>query len=257
MGAKRTLRDRIWTAFKAQDEAALTEELDKVDEGSEPQKLVIELKQPEVEKTDETNDDGEQPDVAALIQAMDEKFTAAITDIAGRLAKLEAGEVGETVDNEHGDKDDGETKDEEGEEEGKTDEEKSGKTTDSAGLKSEFTDTLARAEILSPGIKLPTFDAKVDQKKTAGSLCALRRKALTNAFKDDDRKEFVSPFVGDRPDFTKLTCDAAKQMFVGASELAKRANNRAQVFDTRRAATDAHSNSIKGINESNRAFWKR
>lgn len=258
MGAKRTLRDRIWTAFKAQDEAALTEELDKVDEGSEPQKLVIELKQPEAEMDDETKDDGEQPDVAALIQAMDEKFTAAITDIAGRLAKLEAGEVGETMDNEHGDKDDGETKDEEGEEEGKTDEEKSGKTTDSAGLKSEFTETLARAEILSPGIKLPTFDAKADQKKTADSLCALRRKALANAFKDDDRKEFVTPFVGDHPDFTKLTCDAAKQMFVGASELAKRANNRAQVFDnTRRAATDAHANSIKSINEAHRAFWKR
>jgi hypothetical protein len=253
MGAKRTLRDRIWTAFKAQDEAALTEELDKVDESSEPQKLVIELKQPEPDNPVDTTDNGDTPDVAEVIQSLKDEFRDAFATLAERIAKLEAA----APDNGTTDSDDPNPDVDPDSPNPDDAEDPNGRTTDSAGLKSEFTETLARAEILSPGIKLPTFDAKADQKKTADSLCALRRKALANAFKDDDRKEFVSPFVGDRPDFSKLTCDAAKQMFVGASELAKRANNRAQVFDTRRAATDAHSNSIKSINEAHRAFWKR
>jgi hypothetical protein len=41
-----------------------------------------------------------------------------------------------------------------------------------------FQDMLARAEILAPGIKLPTFDAKAKRKLTVDRMCAFKRRAL-------------------------------------------------------------------------------
>ncbi|GAC1042268.1 DUF2213 domain-containing protein [Rhizobium sp. No.120] len=251
--AKRTTWDRIRTAFKAKDEAALEEELENaqkaMDEGGEtPQRLVIEVKGAGTEEAP-TGDDGEggggdDPMAAcmAAIEAMKTDITGAIADLGARVAKLEAGDpTGD--DDPDGDEDDPEK-----------DKEKV-KTGDSAPLHGEFTDTVARAEILAPGVKLPTFDAKADKQKTADNLCALRRKAMGIAFKDDGKREHFKPFITtDSPDFKAMSCDQARLIFNGASELAKLSNNRGNATrDTgeRQAAT----NTIADINKRNQDFW--
>ncbi len=253
--AKRTTWDRIRTAFKAKDEAALEEELENaqkaMDEGGDtPQRLVIEVKGAGTEEKptedDEEGNAGDDPMAACMakIDAMNTAITAALSDLGARVAKLEAGD---TTGDEDPDADEGDDKE---------DKEKV-RTGDSAGLHGEFTDTVARAEILAPGVKLPTFDAKAEKKKTADSLCALRRKAMGIAFKDDAKKKHFSPFLTtDSPDFTTMSCDAVKLIFNGASELAKIGNNSGNATrDT--GERQAQTKTIADINKANAAFWAR
>lgn len=250
---KRTTWDRIRTAFKAKDEAALEEELENaqkaMDEGGDtPQRLVIEVKGAGAEEKptadDEEGNAGDDPMAAcmAAIESLKTDITGAIADLGARVAKLEAGDA---TGDEDPDSDDDE--DDKGKEKVKT--------GDSASLHSEFTDTVARAEILAPGVKLPTFDAKADKTKTADSMCSLRRKAMGIAFKDDGKREHFKPFITtDSPDFKAMSCDTVKLIFNGASELAKAGNNRGNATrDT--GERQAVTNTIADINKRNQDFW--
>jgi hypothetical protein len=253
---KRTVWDRIRTAFKANDEAAFNEEMDAAqkaaDDGEDaPQRIVIEVKQAKADEAEPeatTEDDGD-PDAETGVAAQLAALAASIEAIGARLAKIEAGPSTEATsdeDSEEGDKEDEEK-----------DDKSSAKTGDSASLKTEFTDTLARAEILAPGVKLPTFDAKSDPKKTTDSMCALRRKALGVAFKNDGMRKHLSPFVtSDSADFAKMTCDAVKLIFNGSSELAKIGNNGGAATRDR-ATRDDDVHSITAINKRNADFWNR
>jgi len=246
----KTWKDRVLSAFKARDEEGLAEALESVEEASEDgddttHRVVIEVKAPEAAVTDE-----EEP---AAVGGEDpvKMLAAAVNQINERLAKIEEGvaknaaaEAAETADE---DPDEGKEK--------KDDE--SGKTSD--GMRTVFQDAVARAEILVPGIKLPTFDAKQSAKKTTDSICALRRKALATAHANDAMKPHLAPFLdaGGQPDFSKMTCDAVKMIFNGASELAKVSNNR--TTDAKPPLTgDAHMrDTVKSMNKRNSEFWKR
>lgn len=85
----------------------------------------------------------------------------------------------------------------------------------------------ARAEILSPGIKLPTFDsAKASTKDTAAHLCACQRRALAAAHKTDDGKAVLAPLVGAATvDFDKMPPMAVNAIFTSAAEAMRAKNN--------------------------------
>lgn len=131
-------------------------------------------------------------------------------------------------------------------------------TKDSVSLVAEFRDTVAKAEILAPGVKIPAFDAKAQPKLTTDSICALRRRALKSAFDSAQRKVHVAPFVDVEPDFSKMTCDAVKMAFGGAAELAKRANNPilhvGDAAQARNASAEARS-TIAGMNKAAKDLW--
>lgn len=120
-------------------------------------------------------------------------------------------------------------------------------TKDSASFKDEFQDAKARAEILAPGVKLPTFDSKAEGKKTADSICILRRRAL-RAGLENSNADLVRAIVGDA-DVSKMTCDAAKMAFHASSELVKQKNK-----SVARKTTDAASEA-KDINQIHAEFW--
>lgn len=101
------------------------------------------------------------------------------------------------------------------------------KTGDSAGLATAFQDTLSRAEILIPGVALPTFDAKLNPQATEDSLCAFRRRVLVAAETSGANKAHVVAMKPAGADVATMTCDAVAMTFQAASELAKVANNRA------------------------------
>jgi hypothetical protein len=213
MAKKRSVWDRLTTAFKANDEAAFNEELEAAKDelaGDEPQKIVIEVKQPDAAtaEPEKAEDEGEAADPMAEIKTM-------LADIGARLAKLESGEAAE------------ETADEDAEE--KKDEEAAEPVTMDA-----FADARARAEILNPGVKLPTFDAKADAKSSRNALHDLRVRALTGALGDQARKGHVEAILsGRKAEFGSMTADSVATIFVGASELAKafnRPNGRPSTF---------------------------
>lgn len=100
------------------------------------------------------------------------------------------------------------------------------KTGDSAALATVFQDTLARAEFLIPGVKLPTFDAAAKPQATEDTLCGFRRRVLIASQTSGAGREHVEAMMPAGGDLTAMSCDAVGTTFQAATELAKIANNR-------------------------------
>ncbi len=127
-----------------------------------------------------------------------------------------------------------------------------GRTNDSAGLRAEFQDAMARAEILAPGVKLPTYDSKAPARKTADSLCVLRRRAL-RAAAEGEHANLVRSMTADG-DLTKMTCDSLKTAFMAASEVAKH-KNLMGLTAQRQLNNGGESNWAEAQNKRNADFW--
>ena len=118
-------------------------------------------------------------------------------------------------------------------------------------------DLRSRAEILAPGLKLPTLDsASKDIAKVANTA---KRNALKQAYATADGLKAIGPFVGGAnaniDALPAYTIDAA---FVGASELIKQQNNLKGVrtgITTKDFGRQAPTPS--DINAKNRAFWSK
>jgi len=82
-------------------------------------------------------------------------------------------------------------------------------------------EVMSRAEILSPGYRLPTFDSVNNGKAVLNA----KRSVLKQAHATEDGQKAISPFVGANPDFDKLPAHTIDAAFAGASELIKQQNN--------------------------------
>jgi uncharacterized protein len=209
---KRTIIDRLRTAFKANDEAAFEEELTNAEdelEGDEPQKVVIELKGPDApaasdEEIEENKDEApEGDDRLATLEAT----VAQLVEAVGKIVKAEQAEAAEMTG-------DGESEEEKTEAADEEEEEVEKKTA---------MDALAKAEVLAPGIKLPTFDGA---RVKGQAITALRRQALRKAYDNAaTRPHIVSVLGGRQPTFDKMPATLVGVLFDGASALVAAANN--------------------------------
>lgn len=138
------------------------------------------------------------------------------------------------------------------------------KSGDSAYLVQSYRDTVALAEIIAPGVKLPTFDTKWNPRLTYDNLCRLRKKALTLGLNDATTRAMIVSSRGgrttDAATVGKLTCDSTRLLFntVGAQKRA--ANN--QAHRTHDTATNVSASkpagtitSIADLNKRNREAW--
>jgi uncharacterized protein len=110
-------------------------------------------------------------------------------------------------------------------------------------------DILAKAEILSPGISIPTTDGV-----SHASLKAFMYTALARASTTDGGKACIKPFLLDR----KLeTLDGRETMavFNGAAELMRMANNTKNNPSMRTQDDFGKSVTPDSINEANKKFW--
>jgi len=112
-------------------------------------------------------------------------------------------------------------------------------------------DVIARAEILSPGIKVPSGDAQ----KAKGAKENLMRKALGAALENPNIKDMVQPLLLGRS-LGKLTGDSLNIAFNGASELIKAHNNAKGVRAGVSTKDFGKTVSIAQINAKNREFYK-
>lgn len=254
-----SLKDKLRKLFMARDseafEKALSEEVEGESASGIPAiHIHMSTKDAESEEgkkdddvKEETKDEG--PDMAEVLT----KFDARLSSLENSVKALTKDSAEEEKKDEKKEetKDDGEevdldmTEDEDESEEKKDDDKKS--TNDSASFRDEFQDAKARAEILAPGVKLPTFDAKSEGKKTADAICVLRRRAL-RAGLENSNADLVRAIVGDA-DVSKMTCDAAKMAFHASSELVKQKNK-----TVARKTTDAAAEA-KDINQRHAEFW--
>jgi hypothetical protein len=103
---------------------------------------------------------------------------------------------------------------------------KARKARDSAYLADSFQDTVAMAEILAPGIRIPTFDRAASPKASFDAICRLRRSALDLAFTKPETRSLIEDLNGGRTlDTGRMTCDAVRTLFRAAAAARKRDNN--------------------------------
>jgi hypothetical protein len=240
---KRSFADRLRAAFMAKDaESAeeLAKEAEAMDEESEEERKEREAK----EKEGKTGD--------ALTQILS-KLKAMDADIQ-ELKKAK-----ETGDGDDDDEDDGKKKT--GDEGDLTEAETAGKLNQSE-VDLYTGDAAAsipsRAEILAPGIKLPTLDAKMETADRAAALCKCQRKALDLAYKTDAGRAAITPFLGGlTADFERLPAALVHAAFMGASEMVKAQNNGATSKTGITTKDFGKARTVADINAANRKFWDR
>lgn len=134
-------------------------------------------------------------------------------------------------------------------------------TTDSAALSTSFQSTLADAEILVPGLRLPTFDAALPRAKTVDAMCSLRRSVLSQLQATNDGVALLAQMGEQAVDFSKLDCTEVASSFRSAALLKKAATN---TRTTDRAVPIVAAASMIGgprgpsaaeMNKANAEFW--
>lgn len=240
---KRSFADRLRAAFMAKDaESAeeLAKEAEAMDEESEEERKEREAK----EKEGKTGDA-----LAQILQTM--------KALDARMAKIEARDAEKEPDDD--DDDDGKKKT--GDEGDLTEAETAGKLNQSE-VDLYTGDAAAsipsRAEILAPGIKLPTLDAKMATADRAAALCKCQRKALDLAYKTDAGRAAITPFLGGlTADFERLPAALVHAAFMGASEMVKAQNNGATSKTGITTKDFGKARTVADINAANRKFWDR
>jgi hypothetical protein len=120
------------------------------------------------------------------------------------------------------------------------------KTRDSADQEDLWKETVAAAEIIQPGVRVPTFDARLQPDRTAERLCSFRRRVMDSAFSDQDTATLVKSTLGiSQTDLKVLPCDSVKMAFLSTAAAIRSHNNGAQM---RRTAD--RSNGSGGNNDS-------
>lgn len=135
------------------------------------------------------------------------------------------------------------------------------KTGDSAALATSFQQLLADAEILVPGIRVPTFDAKAKRKVTMDSMCSLRRKAIVAAMTTRDGAALIEAAAGPNCDPEKMDCQQMASVFRAAVTARRVLNNASATRDANKlpnaSATAKPAQTIEAINKANAEFWAR
>lgn len=232
----RTWLDRVRTAFKAQDAEALEEALAESKTG---------------DADEEDQEDDKESKTADAIAALT-KTVKALDRKVSRLAARDAERERETEDDDEEDDETDETTDTVIEAEPSRRVSEEGVelyTGDSARV------IAARAEILAPGVKLPTLDG-LKTKDRAAALCKCQRRALDQAYETDAGRAAIAPFLGRRaPDFDTMPAPVVDAIFTGAAELMRAKNNAGSSSGKVSTRDFGKVKTIADINEQNRKFW--
>ncbi len=241
---KISFADRIRNLVKTKD-ADEAEKLAKAVEDEAPD-IKTEDEDPEDESSAKTGDAAFQNEMRSFMKTMDKRMSA----IEKKKTK-DSDDPEKTEDNDNPDDDPEKTKDDilKAEAAAKLSEE---------GVQNHTGDSLkqvlSRAEILAPGIKLPTTDSANNGK----AVLAAKRMALKQAHATTDGQKAIAPFIGTYTDFDTMPVATIDAAFIGASELIKQKNNTAGVRSGistrdfgRAPATPAD------INARNREFWNK
>lgn len=213
--------------------------------------------------TDDDAEDGDDNSIEGRVS----KLEAGQAKILAALEKLGGGTNDDAAGNGDGGGDDGSDTDEDpdmtGDSDNNGDDDKEvGKkqmTGDSAPLGTSYKQLAADCEILVPGFKVPTFDAKLNRKKTVDAMCSTRRRALDIAYHGADR-ELIEGVNGSAPNIAGMSCGALAVLFKGAVGAKKVLNNRAATGDGRPGqqsdAPAPTSLTLAEINAKNAEYWK-
>jgi len=140
---------------------------------------------------------------------------------------------------------------------------KARKARDSMYLEDSFQDTVAKAEILAPGIRVPTFDRVTDPRKTFKTICGLRRTALDLAYAQPVTRGIIDAALSGRALDTKaMSCANTRVLFNAVAAQAADGNTRRATDGSNVLSpggglvTRGSLNSIADINKRNREKFR-
>jgi hypothetical protein len=138
------------------------------------------------------------------------------------------------------------------------------KARDSRYLEDAFQDAVAKAEVLAPGIQLPTFDSKAPPAKTFGAIARLRATALDLAYNKAETRGVIDQAMSGRTLDTKSMHFGATRVLFNAAAAATAQGNNHRATDrstqhggTHVAARDGGIQSLADINRHNREKFNR
>ncbi|EPF6052523.1 DUF2213 domain-containing protein [Acinetobacter baumannii] len=209
---------------------------------------------------DDKTEDGESDDDNGKTNdaAINREILKTLKTLDARLVRLEKKKTKDSDDPEKKTEDDDDDPENKTKDDGDLTEPEKAEKIDESGTQTYTGDSLkeviSRAEILSPGYRMPTFDSANNGKAVLNT----KRSVLKAAYATEDGQKAIAPFVGPNPDFDKLPTFTIDAAFVGASELIKQQNNAKGVRSGistrdfgRAAPTPAE------INQRNREFWNK
>lgn len=141
---------------------------------------------------------------------------------------------------------------------------KARKAKDSALLQDSFQETVAIAEVIAPGIHIPTFDRAASPRKTYDDVCGLRRKALQLGNNDPATNAMILSARGGKEltndSLAKLPCSQVRTLFFSVGTMKQKANN----DSIRSRATGGGASAdrkvapttLAEVNERNRKFYE-
>lgn len=268
------IKANIRAAFKAKDETMLEENLKASDAMEE-------------EEGDPTTEDGEESHTHIHVGdgVSRQEFDAAMEETRKSIDGLRSTmdsmnealkEKAKDAEKEEADKkakDEAEAKSKEDEEKAKDEEAKeiaeeadekvkdsAMKALDSVYLEESYREAVAMAEVLSPGIRMPTYDAKAERKKTYDSICHLRRTALDLAYATVDGRNMIDEVHGKPMNLTGMSCRDVKSLFRAAAAMKKASNNGAKDINRSPFSTGkqikAGPASLAELNARNKEHYK-
>jgi uncharacterized protein len=260
---KKSLKDRIHDAFKAKDEEGMQKALEEVKDdepgasggmvnhfhiGSGPESgKPVEMESKDEDPT-EKRFKGLEDGMKAMCDRMDAYMKDRARDEESEIEKKQKAEDKAAKDKAAKDAEEAEKKKAEDAEREKAEddeleeeapdgyEDAARKSRDSAYLVDSFENTKMLAEIIAPGVKIPTFDKAADPKKMfKDCVCGLRRKALQMGTLDAGTAAIIDQVRGKTTDskaFDTMTCAAVRTVFNSVGALKKAANNASVTRDS-------------------------
>jgi uncharacterized protein len=133
---------------------------------------------------------------------------------------------------------------------------------DSAFLDESFQEVVSRAEVIAPGVSLPTFDSKASPVRTMRAIDKLRRTTLDLAYGQAGTRGLIDSALSGRTfDSKRLSISNARVLFnVVADRVGSTNNNRAT--DRRAGSAPRNDGQLAGVqsladmNKRNNDFWK-
>lgn len=133
---------------------------------------------------------------------------------------------------------------------------------DSAVFQDSYRETVSLAEIIVPGVRVPTFDTRAAPRSTFDAICNFRRSVLDLAYNQPATRGMIDELTGKRTLDTKcMTCDAIRGLFRSLGVARRSMNNDSstggRVLSASPARDNASQNKITSPADLNRLIAER
>lgn len=105
------------------------------------------------------------------------------------------------------------------------------RATDSQYLEASFQDTVAKAEVIAPGLSLPAYDGKAPPKKTFNAILGLRRTALDLAYSRPELRGVIDAAMSGRALDTKALAPSSIRTLFNAVAAVQAGDNNRRALD--------------------------